>query len=71
MSCLYIRLWTDETNKLAATIEMNSANSKQQGNKKGKHVHLFARVSQLLLHIVTSVFRWGVKCDPCGLGAHF
>lgn len=52
----YTPLSNDETNKLAATTEVNSANSNHQGNKKRKHVRLFPRVSQLLLHIVTSVF---------------
>lgn len=53
---LYTPLSNDETNKLAATAGANSANSSHQGNKKRKHVHLFSRAFQLLLHIVISVF---------------
>lgn len=59
-------LSSDETNKLAATTEVNSANSNHQGNKKRKHVRLFPRVSQLLLYIVISVLLWGVSRD-CGV----
>lgn len=64
-------LSSDETNKLAATTEVNSAHSNHQGNKKRKHVRLFPRVSQLLLYIVISVLLWGVSKDACGVGVPF